>query len=101
MSLSEGVTAGNERDGFFVVHRHAGECFPDIACRSDWIGPSIRTFRVHVDQAHLHRAERLLQVTIPGVALVAQPRTLRTPVQLFGLPHVLPPAAKTERLEAH
>src|SRR5882757_2362226 len=101
VSFAEGVSARNECDGFFVVHRHAGEGFSDIASRGDGIGLAIGSFGIHVDQAHLHRAERLLQVTISGVALVREPCTLRTPVQLFGLPHVGAAAGKAERLEAH
>src|SRR5580704_13446751 len=45
MGFAEGVTAGNEGDGFFVIHRHAGEGLPDIACRGQRVGLSIRTFR--------------------------------------------------------
>src|ERR1022692_260159 len=96
------MSTGNECNRFLVIHRHAGESLPDIPCRSDWIGLSIRPFWIHVNQAHLHRAERVLQVTIPGVTLARQPRTLRSPINfLFGLPHVRAPAAETERLEAH
>ena len=102
MGFAEGVTAGNERDGFFVVHRHAGERFPDISRRGDRIGLSIRPFRIHIDQTHLHRAERILKITVTGVALVREPRALGSPIDfLFGLPHVGPTAAKTEGLEAH
>src|ERR1700687_1382442 len=58
--VAEGVSAGSECDRFFVVHRHAGERFPDIPCRSNGIGLSIGPFRIHIDQTHLHRAERIL-----------------------------------------
>jgi hypothetical protein len=30
VGLAEGVPAGNQRDGFFVVHRHAGERLADV-----------------------------------------------------------------------
>src|SRR5260221_10048861 len=30
VGLAEGVTAGDQRDGFFVVHRHAGEGLADV-----------------------------------------------------------------------
>src|SRR4029077_14983219 len=100
--FAEGVSASNECDRFFIVHCHAGERFPDIPCRSNGIGLSIGPFRIHVNQTHLHRAKRILEVTIPGVALIRQPRALRSPINfLFRLPDVRAPAAKTERLEAH
>src|ERR1035438_2012202 len=100
--FAEGVSAGNERDRFFVVHRHAGERFADIPCRSDGIGLSIGPFRIHVDQTHLHRAERILEVTIAGVTRVRQPRALRSPINfLLGFPDISSTAAKTERLKAH
>src|SRR5262249_56187234 len=56
---------------------------------------------VDVDQAHLNRAERVRQLAFAAVALVPEPRSLRTPVELFRLPDVSAPAAKAERLEAH
>src|SRR5579872_6190916 len=33
--LAESVTAGNERDCFFIIHRHAGESLSNIPRRSD------------------------------------------------------------------
>ena len=57
VGFAERVSAGNERNRFFVVHRHPGERLPNIACRGDGIGLSIRPFRIHIDQAHL-RAPR-------------------------------------------
>ena len=38
MALAEGVAAGNQRDGFFVVHAHAGEGLTHIATRGDGSG---------------------------------------------------------------
>src|ERR1017187_601047 len=78
VGFSECVPAGNERNGLLVIHRHAGERFPDIACRSDWIGLSIGPFRIHVNQAHLNSAERIVKLKVSSVALVPQPRALRT-----------------------
>src|SRR5579872_496906 len=100
--LAESMSASNECDGFLVIHRHASEGFSDIPRRSDGIGLSIRPFRVHIDQPHLHGSEGILQITIAAVAFVRQPRALRSPINfLFGLPYVRAPAAKTEGLEAH
>src|ERR1700722_13466238 len=41
VGFAERVPASNERDGLFVIHRHAQERLADIACRSDWIGLSV------------------------------------------------------------
>ncbi len=51
--LAEGVAAGDERDGFLVVHGHALEGLADILGGRDRIGVAVGTFRVDVDQAHL------------------------------------------------
>src|ERR1700733_5416592 len=101
VGLAEGVTAGDECDCFLVIHRHAGEGLPDIACRGDGIRLSIRSFRIHIDKTHLHCAERILKITIAAVTLVCKPRTLRTPVHLFWFPYILAAAAKTKGLESH
>ena len=126
MGFAEGMAARNQGDGFFVIHRHAGKGLADVARRSDRIGIAVRTFWVDVNQAHLHRGQRILQVApvhVPirrlvgheyrallvdalgtvGVAFVAsQPLGLAAPVDvLFRLPDVLTPAAKTEGLESH
>src|ERR1022692_2750847 len=102
VGFSESVTAGNERNRLLVIHRHAGESLSDIPCRGNRIRLSIRPFRIHIDQTHLHGSERILKITVAAVALVRQPLALRAPENvLFGLPHVLAPAAKTERLKAH
>src|SRR5580700_12294162 len=102
VGLAEAVTAGNERNGLLVIHRHAGESLSDIPCRGNRIRLSIRSFRIHIDQTHLHGSERILKITVAAVALVRQPLALRPPENvLFGLPDILAPAAKTERLKAH
>src|SRR5689334_19750570 len=101
MRLAEGVPAGNQRDGFLVVHRHAGECLADIISSCDRIGLAVRSFGVDVDEAHLYRAERLLKLTFTAVAFVTKPRTFRSPVEFLWLPSVRAAAAKPERLEAH
>jgi hypothetical protein len=62
---------------------------------------AVRALRVHVDEAHLHRAQRPLQLAVAGVALVSEPRVLRAPVDLLRLPDVLAAEAEAERLEAH
>src|ERR1700691_1128087 len=49
----------NQRDRFFVVHCHASERLADIARCSDGIRLAIGPFRIHVNQTHLNRAERI------------------------------------------
>jgi hypothetical protein len=71
--LAEGVSAGHERDGLLVVHRHAGEGLAHIAARGHRIGLAVGAFGVHVDQAHLHGGQRVLQLAVAAVALVAEP----------------------------
>jgi hypothetical protein len=62
---------------------------------------AIRAFWIDVDEAHLHRAERLRELAFAAVAFVAEPRAFGTPEQLFRLPHIGAAAGETERLEAH
>ena len=89
MGLAEGVTASNQRDRFFVIHRHACEGFANIPRRSDRIRVAVRPFRIHVDQAHLNGGERIIQLTVARVALVRQPLALGAPIDvLFGLPGI-------------
>ena len=99
--LAEGVTAGDERDGLLIVHRHAAERFADVLRGSQRIGIAVGPLGVHVDQAHLHRRQRLLQLPVAAVALVGEELLLGPPVDQIGLPVVRPPAAEAEGLEAH
>jgi hypothetical protein len=62
--LAEGVAAGDQRHGLFVVHRHAAEGLAHIAARRHRVGVAIRAFRVHVDQAHLDGAERVGELPV-------------------------------------
>src|SRR5262249_39075561 len=101
VGLAERVTPGDQRDGLLVVHRHAEERFADVLGRRDRIGLAVRSRRIDIDQAHLHGAERILQLALAAVPLIAKPGPLRTPVELLGLPHVGAAAGETERLEAH
>src|SRR5207237_4812062 len=100
LGLAEGVASGNERDGLFVVHRHAEERLADVLGRGDWVRLTVRPNRIDVDDAHLHGAERLRELALAAVEFVAQPRPLWTPVALFGLPDVRAPAPHTQRLQA-
>ena len=120
------MAAGDEGDGFLVVHGHAPEGFADVESRLQRVGIAVRTFGVDVDQAHLHRGQRLLQIApvnlsirvvvgdryaaflfdafrTTGVAdIAAQPRLLCAPVNiLIRLPCVRAPPGESEGLEAH
>jgi hypothetical protein len=99
--LAERVAAGDQRDGLLVVHCHARERLADVARRSDRVGLPVRAFGIDVDEAHLHRAERMGEIAIAAVALVAEPRGLGTPVDVLRLPDVLAAAAEAERAQAH
>ena len=101
MGLAEGVAAGDQRDGFLVVHRHAHEGFADVLRRRDRVRLAVRPLGIDVNQAHLHGAERMLELALAAVALVAEPGSLGTPVKLLRLPHVLASAGEAEGLEAH
>src|SRR5258705_2289232 len=101
VGLAEGVADGDQRDGLFVVHRHAEERFADITRGRDRIRLAVRAFRIDVNETHLHRAERFGELAFAAVAFVAQPRAFGTPVQLFRLPHIGAAAGESERLEAH
>ncbi len=86
MGFAEGVTAGDERNRLFVVHRHAGEDLTDIPGRRD---------RIRV-------ALRVLEVSITAVALVAEPGVFAAPEDVLSrLPNVLASAAEAESLESH
>jgi hypothetical protein len=102
VGLAEGVPARDERDGLLVVHRHPAEGLADVARRAERVGVGVGALGVDVDQAHLDGAERLLELAVTGVALVAQPGALRAPVDvLVGLPHVGAAAGEAEGREAH
>ena len=60
VGFSEGVSASTQCHGFVVVHRHAKECFTDIACRSDWVWVAVWSLWIDVDQTHLYSCEGLL-----------------------------------------
>jgi len=62
---------------------------------------AVRSFRIYVDQAHLHGAQRILKIAVATISLVTQPLAFGAPVDFFGLPHVRTAAAKPKRLEAH
>ena len=102
MGFAKGVAAGNQRDRFFVVHRHPAEGFANVPSRRKGIRLAVRPFRIHIDQTHLHGSEGIRKITVAAVALIRQPLAFGAPVDvLFGLPDILAATAETEGLEAH
>src|SRR5204862_7358977 len=95
------MAARDQRDSFLVVHGHAEERFTDVPRRRDRFRLAVRPFRIDIDQAHLHRGERILKLALAAVALSPEPGAFGTPVELFGLPDIGASAAETERLEVH
>src|SRR4029079_3459166 len=73
VGLAEGVPTDDEGDGLLVVHRHPPEGLADVARGRQRVGVAVRAFGVHVDEAHLYRAERAGQLPVVAVALVAEP----------------------------
>ena len=102
VGLAEGVTPGDERDGLFVVHRHAREGVADVASRSERVRLTVGALGIDVDQAHLDGAERVGELAVAGVALIAKPLGFRAPVDVFlRFPDVRTTAGEAEGLEAH
>src|ERR1035437_364441 len=102
MRLAEAVSAGNERDVLLVVHGHALESLANVDGGGERIRLAVRPFRIHINEPHLHGGERVLQVPVARVALVAKPGVLLAPVDGFvRLPDIWAPAAEAECLEAH
>jgi hypothetical protein len=82
-----------------------------LALQKDWavnepaelakVWLAVRALRVHVDHPDLHGAERVGELTVAAVALVAQPCVFRTPEDLVGFPDVDASSTEAERLETH
>ncbi len=101
VALAERVAADDERQRLLVVHRHASEGLANVPGCSQRIRVAVGPLRVHVDQAHLHGAERTAQFPVAAVALVSEPRVLGPPEDLLGLPDVVPPESEPEGREPH
>ena len=70
MGLADGMATACECRGFLVIHGHAAERLADIMGRGQRVGIAVRTFRVDIDQAHLHRGQRFFQFALLVVALI-------------------------------
>ena len=76
MGLAERMAAGGERDGFLMVHRHALERDLDVARGLQRIGIAAGAFGIDVDEAHLDRGQRVLELHF-ALGLEARFRRLR------------------------
>ena len=93
------MPAGDECDRLFVVHGHPGECLADVVGGGLRIGLAVGSLGIHVDQSHLHGGKRLVELSVAGVPLVAEPLALRSPVDVFlRFPDILAAAAEAEGL---
>ena len=61
VALAHGVAAGGQRHRFFIVHGHALESLAHGLRGLQGIRLAIDPFRIHIDQSHLHRGERILE----------------------------------------
>ena len=96
MGFAKCVSARNQRYGFFVIHGHATEGFPNIASSCQWVGFAVGTFRIDVDQTHLNRCQRILQFALASVAFVRQPFVFRSPINiLLRFPDILSSAGES------
>src|SRR5437867_12698910 len=91
VGFAEGMAAGDQRHGLLVIHGHAAEGFPNVPGGGERIRFTVGTLRIHIDQAHLHSAERFFELPLAGVTLVSEPLRLTPPVNFPRLPDVLTP----------
>src|SRR6056297_422921 len=102
MHFSECVSAGNECNGFFIIHGHTFKRLPYIFCRFFGIGHSIRPFRVHINQSHVVGSKPSLKITRVIMTLICQPFMFRPPVDVyFRFPYILAAGAKSKCLKTH
>ncbi len=104
VALAHRVPARGQCDGLLVVHRHPRESHAHVVCRLQRIGLAAHAFGIDVDQAHLHRGQRVLE-GLAAFTLVAgggQPLLFGTPVGvLLRMPDVLAAESEAEGLQAH
>src|SRR5579871_5173922 len=101
VSFSECVATCNQRNGFLVVHRHTAKCFANVSGCRNGIRFAVWTFRIHIDQSHLHSGKRILKIAIACVALVTEPLAFWPPVKFFRFPNIGAATTEAESLEAN
>ena len=107
MGLAEAVATGDQGDGFLVVHGHSRKRLADVAGCGERVRIAFGAFRVHVDQAHLHRGERIFEASRTRVVarmafFAAEPPGFAAPVHIHvRFPGVLSATCEAKGLEAH
>src|SRR5439155_16029114 len=101
MGLADRMAADDERNRLLVVHRYTGKGLADVPGGGQRIRLAVGPLRVHVDEAHLHGAERFGELPVAAVALISEPGVLGPPEDIVGLPGVGAPEAEAEGLEPH
>src|SRR5262249_26932638 len=98
VTLAEGVTADDECSSLLVVHGHPRKRLTNVDSCGQRVRVAVRSLGVHVDQTHLHGAERVRKVAHAAVALVAEPGVFGAPEDLVGFPDVGTAESEAERL---
>ena len=62
VGLAKSMSTGDEGDGFLIIHRHAGKGLTNIMSGSCWDRFSVRSFRVDIDQTHLHGSQGIFKI---------------------------------------
>ena len=60
VSFTKSMSTRDEGNSLFVVHRHTGKSLPDVVRSRNGVWIPVGTFRIDVDQTHLHRSEWIL-----------------------------------------
>ena len=99
VGLAQGVTAGDQRDDFLVVHGHVAEGGADGRRSRGRVAAGVGAFGVDVDQAHLGGSQRVLGQRL-GVT-VAEPGLLVAPVHIqVGFPHIIAASGEAKGAKA-
>lgn len=127
VGLAEGVATSNQSHSLLVIHGHAAEGSADIPASSDWVGHTIGSLRVDVDQAHVGGGQWIFKIALVNILvlllmlvgiddtatgntslavrvadIVAQPGSLSTPVDgLICLPLVWTATGEAKSLDTH
>ena len=59
MSFTKGMSTRDERNGFFIIHRHTAKGFANIMRGSKRIRITVRPLRIHGKQSHLYGSQRI------------------------------------------
>ena len=56
------MAPGDQGNGLFVIHGHAGKSFANVFPGSENIRFTVWSFRVYVNQTHLHSSKRVFKI---------------------------------------